>query len=305
MRADEMNVVTGSFGLTGRYITRRLLDMGKTVKTIISHPDLYNPFGEKVAAEPFNFDNPKALIETLKGASTLYNSYWVRFSYGKSSYSKAVENTKTLIKAAEAAGVRRIIHVSVTNPSYDSPLEYFRGKAELEKFIAEFGLSYAIIRPSLIFGLEDILINNIAWLLRHFPVFPIPGSGSYRLQPIFVGDLADIAVKAGQKEDNVIINAVGPEIFSYFELVRLIREIVRSRSVLIPVPPQLVYLGSKMIGYIVNDVLLTKDEIRGLMANLLVTDSAPAGSTRLGDWLRRNAEIVGTRYASELGRHYR
>ena len=168
METAELNVVTGAFSYTGNYITRRLLSMGKRVRTLTGRPNRENLFGYQVSASPFNFDNPSQLMKSLQGATTLYNTYWVRFPHGQVTFDKAVENTKTLIKAAEAAGVRRIIHISITNPSEESPLPYFRGKALVEKAITNSKLSYAVVRPTVIFGTEGILINNIAWLLRRF-----------------------------------------------------------------------------------------------------------------------------------------
>ncbi|MFQ5796672.1 MAG: SDR family oxidoreductase [Candidatus Bipolaricaulia bacterium] len=305
METPELNVVTGAFGYTGKYIARRLLSMGEPVKTLTGHPHRQNPFGDQVSVAPFNFDEPGELIKSLKGVTTLYNTYWVRFSHALVTFDKAVENTKTLIRAAQEAGVRRIVHVSITNASEESPLPYFRGKGILEKIIIHSGLSYAIIRPTVIFGPEDILINNIAWFLRRFPVFAVPGAGDYRLQPVFVEDMAEIAVNAGHKDDNLIINAVGPEIYTFNQLVRLIAGTVRSRAKIIHLRPGLALFLARLIGYIVNDVVLTRDELEGLMAGLLVSGTAPTGQTRLSDWLDQNADSVGVRYASELNRHYR
>ena len=305
MKHSELDVVTGAFGYTGRYITRRLLAMGRRVKTLTGHPDRPNPFGDRVSVAPFHFDDPAALARSLEGATTLYNTYWVRFSHGRVTFEQAVENTKRLIRAAEEAGVRRLVHISITNPSPQSPLPYFRGKGLLEQAIVQSGLSYAIIRPTVIFGAEDILINNIAWLLRRFPVFVIPGTGDYRLQPIFVEDVARIAVEAGQGRENVIVDAVGPDIFTFDQLVRLIAEKVHSRARIVHLRPAWALFLSRLIGYLVNDVVLTEDEVRGLMANLLISEHPPTGSTRLSDWLDENADRVGTRYASELSRHYR
>lgn len=183
-KSPELNVVTGAFGYTGKHIARHLLDIGKQVRTITGHPDRDNPFGGRVPAFPFNFDNPAALVKNLRGATTLYNTYWVRFNRGRVSFDTAVENTRKLISACVDAGVQRIVHVSITNASADSPLPYFRGKGLLETEIIQSGLSYAIIRPTVIFGPEDVLINNIAWLLRRFPVFAVPGAGDCRLQPV-------------------------------------------------------------------------------------------------------------------------
>jgi len=305
MEASELNVVTGAFGYTGKYITRRLLSMGKRVRTLTGHPNRENPFGGQVSVSPFNFDNPTELTKTLRGATALYNTYWVRFSHGQVSFDKAVENTKTLIKAAEEAGVGRIVHVSVTNASEESPLPYFRGKGLVEKVVVHSRLSYAIIRPTLIFGAEDILINNIAWLLRRFPVFAVPGSGDHRVQPVFVEDVAEIAVSTAHHHKNVVLDAVGPETYTFDELVRLIADKIQRRVKIVHLRPGLVLFLSRMIGYIVRDVVLTRDEVEGLMSNLLVSESPSTGQTRLSDWLGQNANSVGARYASELDRHYR
>ncbi|BBO19022.1 epimerase [Candidatus Brocadia pituitae] len=301
---EEFHVVTGAFGYTGKYITQRLLSLGKKVRTITGHPNRLNPFGGKVSISPFNFDNPGELVKSLRGATTLYNTYWVRFSYKQVTFDKAVENTKTLIKAAEEAGVRRIVHVSITHASESSPFPYFRGKGTLEKTICQSDMSYAIIRPTVLFGHEDILINNIAWLLRRFPLFAVLGSGNYQIQPVFVEDVAELAVKAGQYEENMTMDAVGPEIYAFHDMVQLIAEKVHSKARILYLRPELALFFSRLVGYLVNDVILTRDEVYGLMSNLLVSGNPPTGKTRLSDWLSDNAERIGIIYASELGRHY-
>ena len=304
MQSDELNVVTGAFDYTGKYITQRLLSMGKRVRTLTEHPHRENPFGAQVAAFPFNFDRPSNLTDSLRGVTTFYNTYWIRFSYGQVTFDRAIENTKVLIRAAEEAGVPRFVHISITNASEDSSLPYFRGKGLVEKAIIQSRLSYAIIRPTVIFGAEGILVNNIAWLLRMFPIFVVLGSGDYRLQPVSVEDVAEIAVNAAQKDNNMIIDAVGPEIYTFDELVRLIANKTHVRSRIIHLRPWLALLLSRLVGYVVKDIVLTKDEVEGLMAGLLVSGGMPTGKTRLSDWLEQNAGIVGSHYFSELKRHY-
>jgi len=305
MGTPESNMVTGAFSYTGKYITRRLLSMGETVKTLTGHSDLKSPFGSRVTASPFNFDNLTLLTESLRGATTLYNTYWVRFPYRGVTFDRAVENISMLIKAAENAGVRRIVHISITNPSEKSPFPYFRGKALVEKAIIHSKLSYAIVRPTVIFGAEGVLVNDIAWLLRRFPIFAVFGSGEYRIQPVFVEDVAEIAVSMGHKEDNAITDAVGPETYTFDELVRLIAQNIGSRAKIIHIKPRLVLFLGRLIGYIVKDVVITKDEIEGLMSNLLVSDGPPTGQTLLSEWLEQNANTVGATYISDLKRHYR
>jgi uncharacterized protein YbjT (DUF2867 family) len=305
MPEAELNVVTGAFSYSGKYITRRLLDLGKRVRTLTGHPERPDPFQGKVETAPFYFDRPDALVQSLRGATTLYNTYWVRFSHGHTSFGEAVRNTKTLIAAAREAGVRRLVHVSITQPSLDSSLPYFSGKAELEQVIKAGSMSWAIVRPTVIFGPEDILINNIAWVLRHSPCFAIPGDGRYRLQPVFVEDFADLIVAAGQREDNLLFDAVGPEVFAYGDLVRQVALAIGIRPRLLHVRPELVLLGARFFGWLVRDVILTREEIQGLMANLLISDQPATGHTCLSDWLKANAATVGKQYASELARHYR
>ena len=297
-------VVTGAFGFSGRYITRALIEDGWKVRTLTSHPDRPNEFGNGVEVYPLNFGNPLQLTESLRGADVLYNTYWIRFARGHTTFEKAVENSRKLIKAAKDAGVRRIVHVSITNPSDDSPLPYFRGKALVERTITESGLSYAILRPAVIFGNEGILINNIAWFLRHLPAFIVPGSGRYKLQPVFVEDLAALAVESGAKTENAIVNATGPEAFEFGELVRLIREVVHSRTLIAHLPPSLALMACRMLGIAVRDVVLTPDEITGLMENLLLPDEPSTCPTRLRDWLRANTDTIGRNYLSELRCHY-
>lgn len=296
------HAVTGAFGYSGRYIAQRLLDNGHKVITLTNSLQRANPFGDRVQPFPFNFDQPDALIETLMEVSVLYNTYWMRFNHRKFTHAEAVRNTQTLFQAAKVAGVKRIVHISITNPSEESPLEYFSGKAKLEKALNETGISYAILRPAVLFGKEDILINNIAWVLRRLPIFGVFGTGQYRLQPIYVDDLAELAVHYGEINDNVIIDAIGPETFTYKDLVQEIGRIIGKQRPVISVAPIVGYCAGWIIGKVVDDVLITREEISGLMADLLHVDSSPAGKTKLTDWAKAHADSLGRRYTSELAR---
>jgi uncharacterized protein YbjT (DUF2867 family) len=305
MPENDFDVVTGATGYTGRYIARLLLSRGRRIKTLTGHPTRANPFGDQIEAVPFNFDRPAELKRSLEGARTLFNTYWIRFPYRGQTFDTAVANTRVMLDAATAAGVRKFVHISVTNATESSPLPYFRGKAMVEAAIRDSALSYAILRPALIFGVEDILLNNIAWLLRRFAFFAIPGSGDYRVQPIFAADLAEIAVTASRDERSVELDAAGPEIFTFDELVRLLATAIRSRSRIVHLDPQIALTFAQIVGWFVGDVTLTRDEVRALMSNLLVTDSPPNAATRFSEWLSINADKIGVAYASELARHFR
>jgi NADH dehydrogenase len=294
--------ITGAFGYSGRYIAQRLLASGHEVLTLTNSVNRENPFGERVRVAPFNFERPDLLAQSLQGVEVLINTYWVRFDHKLFTHAQAVANTRVLFAAAKQAGVRRIVHVSITNPDLHSDLPYFKGKAELEQSLLASGLSYCILRPTVLFGKEDVLINNIAWALRRLPVFGVYGKGDYRLQPIYVDDLAAAAVEKAAETKNEIVQAIGPETFTYRGLVQMIAEKLGLRRIIIGVPPSLGYWSTRLVGLLVCDVVATREEIRGLMENRLVVDAPPLGKTKLSDWVEKHKETLGRHYTSEMRR---
>ena len=302
MADREFDVVTGAFGYSGKHIARRLIEHGRKVRTLTGRPNRPNPFGEALEVHPFNFDDPDALTESLRGAGTLFNTYWIRFHMKKMTYEQAVVNTGVLIKCAVDAGVKRLVHISIVRPSADSPFPYYRGKAAIEEMIHDSGISHAILRPTLFFGGDDILVNNITWALRHFPLFMVCGRGDYGIQPIYIEDLVDLALEHAEGTENVTLDAVGPETFTYEEFVRMIAERTVMGAWLVHVPRRVMLLASWLIGFFMRDVMLTPDELDGLMSGLMASDEEPTGTTRVTDWVSRNSELLGRVYASEMGR---
>ena len=304
MTQEPFSVVTGAFSYTGGFIARRLLASGHRVRTLTGHPDPAQPYGDRLTARPYNFDNPQQLTESLRGASTLYNTYWVRFNRGAITFPQAVAHSRVLIQAARDAGVTRLVHISVTNASPESPLPYFRGKGQVEQAIRESGISHAILRPAFIFGPGDILLNNVAWLLRRFPLFAVPGRGDYRMQPIFGDDLARLAVEAAASTENFTVDALGPEVFTFDQWVGLIAHAVGRRARLVHLPPGLALTLAQLVGLLVRDAVLTRHEVAGLTSNLLFTGGPANGTTRFSQWLAENAGEIGVNYASEFRRHF-
>lgn len=297
-----LDAITGAFGYSGRYIAQRILAAGHRVITLTNSMGRTNPFGGKVKAFPLAFKRPEELARSLSGVDVLFNTYWVRFNHRTFSHAEAVTNTLTLFEAARKAGVRRVVHVSITNPSEDSRLEYFAGKARIERALIESGLSYAILRPTVLFGREDILVNNIAWALRRFPAFAIFGDGAYKLQPIYVEDLAELAVAAAKSTENLVQNAIGPETFTYRELVEAAQTAIGMRRLILNVPADLGYILGRIIGCFMRDKFITREEIQGLMEGRLHVQTTPTGHTRLTDWMHTHAETLGRHYANELKR---
>lgn len=305
MSDTNTHVVTGAFGFTGRYITQHLLDRGIRVRTLTNRQARNCGFVDRIKVEPLDFKNPTALCQSLRGADVLYNTYWIRFGRGSATHGLAIENSKTLFRCAAEAGVRRIVHVSIANADEESPYSYFRGKALVEHALIESGLSYAILRPAVLFGHGDILINNIAWMLKHLPIFGVFGRGQYRLQPVHVNDLAALGVDCAFRTDSLIVSAVGPETFQYEDLIRLIRRETRGRARIIHMPPTIGLAIGRFLGWWLGDAIITRPEVEALMDDLLVTADSATCPTRFTDWLRENAEELGRKYASELSRHYR
>ena len=295
----DLDVVTGAFSYTGRAIAAELLARGRRVRTLSRSP---GPGDSPVEFAALQFADEQALTESLRGAETLYNTYWIRFPRGGSTFERAIENTRTLLRCAADAGVRRFVHVSVSNPSHDSPLPYFRGKAVLEDAVRDSPLEHSIVRPTLVFGLNDILVNNIAWVFRRFPLFLVPGDGSYRVQPVSVEDVARLCVDAGPGAE---LDAAGPETYSFDEAVRLIRSAVGGRARIVHTPVSVALGLARVVGAARRDVVLTREETLGLMDSLLVSHDPPTATDSFRSWLDANADQLGRRYVSELARNYR
>jgi NADH dehydrogenase len=304
-RSQPIDVVTGAFSYSGAQIAERLLGSGRAVRTLTNHPDREHPLQASVDARRYRFDDPTELARSLDGASTLYNTFWVRFDHGKTSFANAIESSRMLFFAAKRAGVERIVHISITNPSLESPLPYFRGKAVVEYALAQCGVPYSIVRPTWVFGGDrDVLVNNIAWILRRMPAFALPGDGTYPVQPVHVEDLARICIEAGNPTGDLVIDAAGPETMPFRDLVALVRGAINTKSPILQIPPPLMLAAARALGLLVGDVVLTGDEIRGLMSGLLVSHEPPRGQIAFSDWLDQHRTSVGRTYANELQRHF-
>jgi uncharacterized protein YbjT (DUF2867 family) len=302
---SQIDAVTGAFSYSGAAIAGELLRRGHQVRTLTGHPERA-PAGSPIDCRPLDFRDPDGLRASLTGVHTLYNTYWVRFAHGAVNHEAAVANSRVLFAAAVAAGVRRIVHVSITNPSPDSPDSYFRGKAAVEQALAGSGIpSYAVARPAILFGTNGVLVNNVAWLLRRLPVFAIGGRGDYRLRPIHVDDLAALCIDLGARTDTTVVDAVGPESLTFRELVDAIRAAVGSRSLVIPVPGVLIPVLAGALNIALRDTLLTADEYLSLAAGRADSAGPATGAIAFTQWVQAHGTELGRRYLNELDLHFR
>jgi NADH dehydrogenase len=297
--------VTGAFGYTGRALAERLLDAGHEVVTLTRRSGAGDPLAKRVTVRPIEGVDGTALAESLAGVDTLFNTYWLRFPRERETFEGIVARSAMLLEAARVAGVRRIVHVSVVNASLDAETPYVRAKAALEAVVRSSGLEWVIVRPTLLYGPGDILINNLAWALRRLPIYGMPGLGRYTVQPIHVDDLARICHAAMDGDAGRVIDAAGPETLAYRDLVDRIRTAVGSRSIVVPMPHLAVLAAARILGLLVRDVVLTRDEIRELTSSLLTSHEPTArGEIRISDCIRDHAETIGRRWSSELDRNY-
>ena len=300
---NEVHVVTGAFGYSGRWIARELLNRGVTVRTLTNAIGRDDPFNGQVEVSPIDFSDHNSLVSSLSDADVLYNTYWVRYKDRKGGYAHdlAVENTRKLISAAEDAGIRRIVHFSVAHPDKATDWTYFNGKMDVERMITDSSLSYAILRPTVFFGgKRDVLINNMAWLIRRFPVFGVFGLGKYPIQPVHISDVARIAVEQGDLSENTILDVAGPEKFTYYEYVKLISQSMGLRRAILPVPPVFAWFVGQLVGIIVDDRVITRAEIRGLMNGLMASDDIPLGEVKFSEWIEENGTKLGLKYQNDM-----
>lgn len=301
----SIHAVTGALGYTGRSITEQLLARGLRVRTLTNSPNRPNPFGESLDIRPLAFDDPRSLEDSLRGVRVLYNTYWVRFNHKRFNFDEAVRNTNAIFNAARNAGVSRIVHVSILHADQADDLAYYRGKHALEDSLRALNVPHAIIRPGVLFGRSDILVNNIAWALRRLPLFGVFGDGSYRLRPLHVDDMAALMIDHAFRDGDTSADAAGPESFTYRQLVETLAWILSLRPRIVRVPPALGYAVARTLSPFLRDVLLTREEISGLMRGLLDSPSPVVGAIRLTDWATQHRDELGVRYASELGRRTR
>jgi nucleoside-diphosphate-sugar epimerase len=296
-------VITGPSGFIGGAVTERLL-LRHTVRGLTSHPQK-NRFGDRITPVSYDFRSPDRMAAAFQAADVFVNTYYIRFDYRGETFEHAVERTVVLLNCARRAGVRRVVHVSVSNADESSELRYYRNKGRIERLVRESGLEFAILRPALVFGPGDILLNNIAWFLRRTPVFGVFGNGSYRVQPIALDAFAALIVRAVEAAATGTVTAVaGPTDYTYLEMVRLIRAAIGSRAAIVSMPLRLALAGSSLAGLFVRDVVLTRDEALGLMREYLYSPDPLRAGRNLADWLQEDGvrATLGRRYASELGR---
>ncbi len=298
------DAVTGAFGFTGRAIAEALLAGGRSVVTLTNHPRPEDPLAARIEVKPLDFDRSANLAAALAGVDVLYNTYWIRFPRAGVTFETAIARSEVLLAAARQAGVRRFVHVSVVGADRAGLTPYVRAKAAFEDRVRGARLEWGIVRPTVTFGPNDILINNLAWALRHLPVYGVPGRGRYPIQPVHVDDVARICLEVAEGRSGVVADAAGPEAMAYRDLVRVVRSAVGSHSLVVPMPHWAVLTAARFLGPIVHDVVLTRHEVLELTSGFLTSKEPPRGTIRPSAWIAEHGAELGRTWASELKRNY-
>ena len=294
-------VITGAFSYTGSAVARELLERGWQVHTLTNRST--PPGCQNITAAPLRF-NREHIEHELAGADLFINTYWIRLPWRDQTFDTAVDNSRLMLRAAKDAGVDRVVYISVSNAARGTSLGYYAGKVRVESFVRSEFRNYAIVRPTLVVGPHDVLSNNIAWFLRHFPFFPVPDGGSYRLQPITLSDTARIIVDAGESTENQQIDAAGPDIMTFREYLLLLQKACGLSRWMPSVRGWLSLLLLKPIELLLQDIVLTEEELFGLQQELLVSQDAPLGTANVANWLMENGDAMGCTYINDLRRHF-
>ena len=294
-------VITGAFSYTGAAVSQELLRRGYSIHSLTNRQPLQKD--NAISSAPLRFERDYLKGE-LGGANTFVNTYWVRLPYAGQSFASAVKNSKMLIDAAVSAGVKRIIQVSVSNAEDGKNLGYYAGKAEVDAYVRQCGIPFTIVRPTFIVGQADVLTNNIAWLLRRFPIFLIPGNTSHRLQPILLDDAAHIIADAVEYQGNQEVDAAGPDIMSFAEYVELVANGCNLKRPMIRVPEGLSLGFLQAIQPLLQDIILTREELLGLKQELLISHKPPLGKDSVAKWLQVHGDKLGHQYTNDIYRHF-
>ena len=305
MNREHSVAVTGPFGFTGRAIARQLVDRGFDVVTLTRRVDHADPLARSIRSVALDFGRPANLAAALDGVATLFNTYWIRFPRGTESFERAIAESAVLLAAAREAGVGRIVHISVVGADHEAPTPYVRAKAVVEDMVRASGLEWSIVRPTLTYGPGDILVNNMAWALRRLPLYGLPGSGTYTIQPVHVDDVARICIESAHGQPGRTVDAAGPDVMPFREMVETVRSAIGSRSVIVPMPTWGVVAAGRLLGLVVRDVVLTRDEMRELTTSFLTSSQPPLGRIGFKDWVTASADVLGRKWSSELARNYR
>jgi uncharacterized protein YbjT (DUF2867 family) len=299
MSGSRVTVFGGS-GFLGRQIVRRLAEGGAEVRVAVRHPERASFLTEYGAAGPITTTRADVWDETtvgpaLAGSDAVVNTVGHYVERGRATF-EAIHGQGALhvARAAASARVGRLVHISGIGADPRSESSYVRARATGERLVREAFPGATILRPSVMFGPEDAFLNTLAGLTRIMPVLPLFGSGEVRLQPVYVGDVAEAVARALASEttQGKTYELGGPRAYTYKALLQLLLRHLGRRRLLMPVP----YLAWELLAGLVAPLPqrpVSRDQVVLMKQDNVVSPEASSFAD-LGITPRAVEEIVPT-----------
>jgi NADH dehydrogenase len=280
MTARSITVFGGS-GFIGRYLVQRLARQGWIIRVAVRHPDralFLKPMGAIGQITPIaaSLHHEGSIAAAVAGVDAVVNLVGVLYERGSQGFADIhVDGAARVARAAKAAGVRTLVHMSALGADPASPAAYGRSKAAGEGAVGAAFPEAAIARPSVVFGPEDDFLNRFATMARFLPALPLIGGGETRFQPVYVGDVADALLRL--VEDPATAGRTyelgGPRVYSFRALMELMLREVGRRRLLIPLPFALASLQAFFLEWLPVPPL-TRDQVRLLKRDSVVGPNA-------------------------------
>ncbi len=291
-RSDRLVTIFGGSGFLGRHVAHALAQRGWRIRIAARRPDLafyVQPSGRvgQIHAVQANLRYPDSLLPALQHADAVVNLVGILRQRGAQSFEAVNDRgARAVAAAAKAAGITNFVHVSALGADPDSPSLYARSKAAGEAAVRENLPEAVILRPSVVFGPEDQFFNRFAAMARLLPALPLIGGGRTKLQPVYVGDVAEAIARAldGQAQAGHVYELGGPEVASLREILAFILRVTERRQLLLPIPFGLATLIGGLteiamkasLGFFPELLALTRDEVALLRRDNVVSDQATA-----------------------------
>ena len=259
-----MNIaITGSTGFVGSHITRVLSK--KYAVTAIKHIS-YSPFQKErnIKEVTASINDIDSLITAFKDIDIVIHLVGIIAETKTKTFEGVVtRGTKNVVSACKEAGVKKIIYISAAGTSSDAAISYFKTKYQAEQTVIASGLSYLILRHSVIYGKNDGVVSMVKKLITSMPFTPVIGSGRYILQPIYIDDLSAIVEKSIELPNvwNDTIDLAGPEPMEYVEIIRILKKTLHKKRLNIFIPMVFMKLIALLLEKIFKPSLVTVDQL--------------------------------------------
>jgi uncharacterized protein YbjT (DUF2867 family) len=277
---DTLVTVFGGSGFLGRHLARALANRQYLVRVAVRRPELtgyLQPLGRvgQIHAVQANVRFPQSVEAAVRDADVVINLVGILFERGRQRFDAVqAEGAETVARAAAAAGAR-MVHVSAIGADEQSPSHYARSKAEGEQRVTAALPEAIVVRPSIVFGVEDEFFNRFAAIARISPALPLPGGGHTSFQPVFAGDVAEAIAKAvdGEAKPGTVYEFGGPDVRTFKQLMELLLATIERRRLLVPVPFALMQLQAAFLQYLPKPPL-TPDQVELLKSDNIVSTAA-------------------------------